>query len=136
MIRTRFRKVIIVAPAILPDQLVDDYSSVKHIEAVNGIFPALFELNPNLIIFDYDYIGSDIEKILRRIKVNKFYCKLKICCYKSIRDEKTDSLLKALGVDQLFYLEEFKKQQKNKTVLNSFNTIDAAIMKWVPSISN
>jgi hypothetical protein len=136
MIRTRFRKVIIVAPAIFPDQLVDDYTSVKHIQAVNCIFPALFELNPNLIIFDYDYIGSDIEKILRRIKVNKFYSKLKICCYKSTRDEEADGLLKALGVDQLFYRDDFNKQQKEQTARGNFNPIDAAILKWVPSISN
>ena len=136
MIRTRFKKVLLVAPDIFPDQLLTDFKNVKHIQAVSCIFPSLFELKPNLIIFDYDYIGSDIEKILRRIKINKFYSKLKICCYKSDQDETTDSLLKVLGVDQLLYLTDFIRTQKNKTLLNNFSAIDAAIMKWVPGISH
>src|SRR6185437_7130669 len=113
MIRTRFKKVIIVAPDVFPDQLLDDFENVKHIQSVSSIFPALFELNPNLIIFDCDYVGNDIEKVIRRIKVNKFYSKLKICCYKSARDEKADDVLKALGVDKLFYRDDFNTKQKN-----------------------
>jgi len=136
MIRTRFKKVLLVAPDIFPDQLLTDYKNVKHIQALSCIFPSLFELKPNLIILDYDYIGNDIEKILRRIKINKFYSKLKICCYKSDPDEKTDSLLKVLGVDQLFYRMDFAKPQKSKTLLNNFTAIDAAIMKWVPGVSH
>ena len=77
MIRTRFKKVLLVAPDIFPDQLLTDCKDVKHIQAVSCIFPSLFELNPNLIILDCDYVGSDIEKIIRRIKINKFYNKLK-----------------------------------------------------------
>ncbi len=136
MIRTRFKKVLLVAPDLFPDQLLVDYESVKHVNEISNIFPALFELNPNLIILDYDFIGNDIEKILRRIKINRFYDKLKICCYKNVPNEKTDSLLKALGVDQFLYEADFAKTQKNKTLINSFNSIDAAIMRWVPGISN
>jgi hypothetical protein len=119
MIRTRFKKVLLVAPAVLPEHLLSDYKNVKHIHAVSQIFPSLFELNPDLIMFDYDFVGNDIEKILRRIKINKFYSKLKICCYKTSPDEKTDSLLKALGVDQLYYRADFAKPQKNKTLMNN-----------------
>ena len=136
MIRTRFKKVLLVAPGVFPEQLLTDYKNVKHIAAINRIFPSIFELNPNVIIFDYDYVGQDIEKILRRIKINRFYDKLKICCYKSVPNQKIDSLLKALGVDHVFYQDEMTAP-KNKTVLNSFSAMfDASIMKWVASVSH
>jgi hypothetical protein len=77
MIRTRFRKVLLVAPDIFPDELLTGYKNVKHIAAISGIFPSIFEMNPNVIIFDYDFIGNDIEKVLRRIKINRFYDKVK-----------------------------------------------------------
>ncbi len=112
MIRTRFKKVLLVAPDVFPGQLLTGNKNVKHIAAISGIFPSIFELNPNVIIFDYDYVGADIEKVLRRIKINRFYDKLKICCYKARPNEKTDSLLKALGVDHLFYQEDILKAQK------------------------
>ena len=137
MIRTRFRKVLLVAPDVFPDELLTDYKNVKHIAAISGIFPSIFEMNPNVIIFDYDFIGNDIEKVLRRIKINRFYDKLKICCYKSTPNQKTDSLLKALGVDHVFYQDDIEKSPKNKSVLNSFSTMfDASIMKWVASVSH
>jgi hypothetical protein len=137
MIRTRFRKVLLVAPDIFPDELLTGYKNVKHIAAISGIFPSIFEMNPNVIIFDYDFIGNDIEKVLRRIKINRFYDKVKICCYKSAPNQKTDSLLKALGVDHVFYQDDIEKSPKNKSVLNSFSTMfDASIMKWVASVSN
>jgi hypothetical protein len=137
MIRTRYNKVLLVAPDVFPNELLTDYKNVKHITAVSGIFPSIFEMNPNVIIFDYDFIGNDIEKVLRRIKINRFYDKLKICCYKSAPNRKTDSLLKALGVDHVFYEEDIEKSPKNKSVLNSFSTMfDTSIMKWVASVSH
>jgi len=136
MIRTRFKKVLLVAPDVFPDQLLTDYKNVKHIAAISGIFPSLFELNPNVIIFDYDYLANDIEKILRRIKINRFYDKLKICCYKSEPNTKTDSLLRALGVDHVFYQEDFAKQ-KSKNILHSVSAMfDTSIMKWVAGVSH
>lgn len=136
MIRTRFKKVLLVAPDVFPDQLLTDYKNVKHVAAISGIFPSLFEWNPSVIIFDYDYIGQDIEKILRRIKINRFYDKLKICCYKSAPNTKTDSLLKALGVDHVFYQEDITRQ-KSKTIFNGIGSMfDTSIMKWVASVSH
>ncbi len=136
MIRTRFKKVLLVAPNGFPGQLLADYKNVKHVAAIGRIFPSIFELKPNVIIFDYDYVGADIEKILRRLKINRFYDKLKICCYKSAPDEKTDSLLKALGVDHLFYQDDIAETQKNNSVLSSFSVMfDTTIMKWVASVS-
>jgi hypothetical protein len=137
MIRTRFKKVLLVAPDVFPDRLLTDFKELKHITTVGGIFPALYKSNPDMIMLDYDYIGKDIEKILRRIKINKFYNKLKICCYKSGHNEKIDSLLIALGADHLIYKEDLAKPEKNKTVLNNFGTLlDMSILKWVASVSH
>jgi len=137
MIRTRFKKVLLVAPDVYPDRLLADCSIVKHISAVGNVFPSLFELNPDMIIFDYDHVGTDIEKVLRRIRINKFYSKLKVCCYKDRPNSKTDSLLKALGVDYLIYSEDLIDTQKNKTALNNIGSIfDSSILKWVAGVSH
>jgi hypothetical protein len=137
MIRTRFKKVLLVAPAVLPDQLLTDYKNVKHVSTLTAIFPSIYELNPNVIVFDYDFMGNEMEKIVRRIKINKFYSKLKICCYKSVPNDKTDSLLKALGVDTFIYHADLEKSQKSTTIISSFNTlVDSSLMKLVGSVSN
>jgi len=137
MIRTRFKKVLLVAPDVYPDRLLADCSVVKHISAVGNVFPSLFELNPDMIIFDYDHVGTDIEKVLRRIRINKFYSKLKVCCYKDRPNSKTDSLLKALGVDYLIYSEDLIDTQKSKTALTNIGSIfDSSILKWVAGVSH
>ncbi|HVW96844.1 MAG TPA: hypothetical protein VHA56_12815 [Mucilaginibacter sp.] len=132
MIRTRSKKVLLVAPEIFPNQLLADYTNVKHISATNSIFPSIYQLTPDVIVFDYDFMGKDLEKTLRRIQVNKFYNKIKICCFKNSRNEKVDSFLKVLGVDHLVYREELVENSKNKSLLNAFNSVvDASIVKWV-----
>jgi len=137
MIRTRFKKVLLVAPDVYPDRLLADCSIVKHISAVGNVFPSLFELNPDMIIFDYDHVGTDIEKVLRRIRINKFYSKLKVCCYKDRPNSKTDGLLKALGVDYLIYSEDLIDTQKSKTALTNIGSIfDSSILKWVAGVSH
>ena len=137
MVRTRFKKVLLVAPDVFPDQLIAGCRVIKHIAAISNIFPSLYEFNPDIIIFDYDYLAKDIEKVLRRISINKFYDKLKVCCYKSAPNTKTDDLLKTLGVDHLIYTEDISKPQKNKVVRNNPGTIfDPSILKWVASASH
>jgi CheY-like chemotaxis protein len=137
MIRTRFKKVLLVAPDFFPEQLLADFKEIKRTATVTCIFPSLYEFNPDLIIFDYDYIGKDVEKVLRRIRNNKFYNKLKICCFKSAPNEKTDSLLKALGADQLIYQEDLVKHQKNKNILSHLGTaLDTSILKRMGTVSN
>ncbi|WP_428328534.1 hypothetical protein [Mucilaginibacter sp.] len=136
MIRTRFKKVLLVAPAIFPHQLMAEHTNVKHVSAVPSIFPAIYELSPDLIVFDYEFMGKEMEKVLRRIKVNKFYSHIKICTYKNSPNEKTDSLLKALGVDQLIYREELNKAALSKKAVNPLSAlIDASIIKWVANIT-
>jgi hypothetical protein len=77
--------------------------NVVHINDVHRIFPAMHELQPTGIILDYDFLGTDTEKILRRITSNPFYSKIKIYCYKSRPHTKVDALLTVLGVQQFIY---------------------------------
>lgn len=136
MIRTRCKKVLLVAPEIFPNQLLTDYTNVKHISAASSIFPSIYEMSPDVIVFDYEFMGKDMEKTIRRIKVNKFYNKIKICCFKNTVNENTDSFLKALGVDHLVYREDLSQTTKSKSLLNTFNSvIDASIVKWVISVT-
>jgi hypothetical protein len=138
MIRSRSKKVILVAPEIFPDQLIRDYSNVRQVGSLGNLFPSIYEFNPELIILDFDFIGStDFEKTLRRIRTNKFYKKIRIHCFKSERNEKTDSLLRVLGVDHFTYREDLVKSQKPHNVLNSVNSIiDHSIIALAASVSN
>ncbi|HZY38799.1 MAG TPA: hypothetical protein VFE53_19200 [Mucilaginibacter sp.] len=138
MIRSRSKKVILVAPEIFPEQLIRGYSNLKQINAIVSLFPSIYEFNPDLIIIDHDYVGAkDVEKTLRRIRSNKFYDKIRIHCFKADRNEKTDSLLKVLGVEQFIYREDLLKSQKQHGVLNSVNSIiDNSIMAFTASVSN
>ncbi len=74
-----------------------------YINCINRIFPAIHESKPDCIILDHDFLGNDIEKILRRLMSNHYYRSIKICCYKSKPHTKVDDLLKALGVQQFIY---------------------------------
>jgi len=132
MIRTRFKKVLLVAPDIFQNRLLAEYKDVKHIASIKAIFPSLYQLNPDMVIFDYDYIGEDLEKILRRIHTNKFYDKLKICCYKSTPDEKTDDLLKTLGVDYLISREDMVRPNKSR---GAFSFITEGFDKIILSLA-
>jgi hypothetical protein len=138
MIRSRLKKIILVAPEIFPEQLIRGYSNVKQVGIIGSLFPSIYEFNPELIILDYDFVGAkDMEKTLRRIRSNKFYDKIRIHCFKSERSEKTDSLLKVLGVDQFTYREELVKTAKPHNVLDSVSSIiDNSIIALTASVSN
>jgi len=137
MIRTRFKKVLLVAPEIFPNQLLADYTNVRHVTTTSSVFPSIYEQSPDVIVFDYEFMGKELEKTLRRIKTNRFYNKIKICCFKNSVNEKTDSFLKVLGVDHMIYREQLMESPKNKSLLNTFNSvIDASIVKWVISATN
>lgn len=124
MIRTRNKKVLYVAPEVSLSQLVADFDNITRVHSIERIFPTIYELSPNLIILDYDYLSKDIEIIVRRLRTNAFYSKIKICCYKSKSDLKIDGLLKAIGVDYFVYEEELREAQKS----NNFSSIVAEIV--------
>jgi hypothetical protein len=136
MIRTRFKNVLLVAPDVFPDQLLVNYPHVKQVSAFNSIFPAIYQFNPDLIILDYDFMGVEMEKTVRRIKANKFYDKIKICCYKNKPGIKAEGLLKAIGVDHFIYKEDLAKTPKNSKVLNAVHSIlDISLLKWGGSVT-
>jgi hypothetical protein len=94
-------------------------------------------LNPNLIVLDHTLLSGDLEKVVRRIRTNAFYSKIKICCYKNKVEPKADSLLKAIGVDYFIYEEELKNIQKTKNVLGVFNEIlDRSVLGMLTNVSN
>lgn len=137
MIRTRFKKVLLVSAVNSSNQLPADYENVRHIHALDRIFPSIFELSPNLIVFDYNYISKDMEKIVRRIRTNRFYSKIKICCYKAKIEPKADSLLKAIGVDYFIYEEELQAVQKNRLIPHLFAEIlDQPVLAMLNGAAN
>jgi hypothetical protein len=124
MIRNRYKKVLLVAPEVSSHQLKADYIHVRHINASHQIFPSIYQLNPDLIVLDHNHLGKDIEKIVRRIRGNKFYSKIKICCYKAKATPRADSLLTAIGVDFFIYEEDLAVAPKSsKSIPNIFSAI-------------
>src|SRR5258708_30763346 len=99
MTRSKYEKVLLVAPNIFSLQLLAGNQQIRHVTSDSRVFPAIYEMAPNIIVFDYDYLSEDMEKILRRIRTNSYYNKIKICCFRSSPDRKLDSFLKVLGVD-------------------------------------
>ncbi|MDB5153367.1 MAG: hypothetical protein JWR54_2118 [Mucilaginibacter sp.] len=112
MINSRIERVLLVAPNIFSVQLLASNKQIKHITAVDRVFPAIYELAPHMIVFDYDYLNKDMEKILRRIRTNPYYNKIKICCFKSTPNRKIDSFLKVLGVNHVIYRAELQNPTK------------------------
>ncbi len=129
MIRIRSKNVLLVAPDNFSVELLPNNKLFRHISGTGNIFPAIHEQKPDVVIFHYEHLGADIEKILRRIQSNTAYSKIKICCYKQKEHTKVDSLLKVLGVDQIFYPHDFKQPEKGKNMVTAVvNAFDATVM--------
>ena len=118
---SKSEKVLLVAPNIFSVQLLAGNKQVKHITSVDRVFPVIYEMAPNMIVFDYDYLSEDMEKILRRIRTNPYYNKIKICCFKSSPNRKIDSFLKILGVNHVIYKNEL--HNPTKAVINHVKSI-------------
>ena len=118
MTRSCLKKFLLVAPAIFPVRLLEDYKSVTHITSAAEVFPSIFNLKPDIILFDYDLMGNNLVNVLRRIQVNKFYSHIKIWCYKNKANEKIDSFLGVLGVDHFVYKEEFETRPESKKIMD------------------
>jgi hypothetical protein len=126
MTRNKYERVLLVAPNIFSVQILTVNKQVKHITQADRVFPAIYEMSPNIIVFDYDYLSDDMEKILRRIRTNPYYNKIKICCFKSGPNRKIDGFLKVLGVDHVIYKADLHNQAK--PAINYVKSIfDAAI---------
>ena len=117
-------KVLLVAPNIFSVQTLEGGTQIRHVTSADRVFPAIFEMVPNIIIFDYDHLSEDMEKILRRIRTNSYYNKMKICCFKSGPDRKLDSFLKMLGVNHVIYKDDLNNHDSSainqvKSIFNS-----------------
>lgn len=112
MIRIKAKKILLVAPESFSKQLLDTNEEVRHVVQTEKLFPVIFDYNPELIVFDYDYLGADFERILRRIRTNTFYKRTKICCYKPKAERKVDSLLSTLGVNYFLHEPAAKKVEE------------------------
>jgi hypothetical protein len=132
MIRTRSKKVLLVAPEAFPDQLLAGYDNVKHVSAATTIFPNIHELKPDVIFFDYAHMGNDLEKVLRRLQTNAFYKNIKICIYKESESIRADSLLKVLGAHHIIYSYDLQQTPKTSPTLHALhNIIDSSLIKLV-----
>src|SRR5665213_1902795 len=121
MIFMKSERVLLVAPNIFSIQLLASNKQIKHIDSVDRVFPAIFEFVPTLIVFDYDYLNNDMEKILRRIRANSYYNKIKICCFKSSPNRKIDGFLKVLGVNHVIY--KYELQNSAKGAINHVKSV-------------
>jgi hypothetical protein len=126
MIHFRSERVLLVAPNIFSVQLLDSNKQIRHITSVDRVFPCIYEMIPNLIVFDYDYLSQDLEKILRRIRTNAYYNKIKICCFKSSPNRKIDEFLKVLGVNHVIYKDELHNASKS-TLSHVKSIMDARV---------
>lgn len=134
MIHFRTERVLLVAPNIFSVQLLAKNKQIKHVTEVDRVFPAIYELAPHLIIFDYDYMDKDMEKILRRIRTNSYYNKIKICCFKSTANRKIDGLLKVLGVNHVIYKNELYSTAK-ESINHVKSVLDPAVTSLLVSAS-
>src|SRR6202000_1887602 len=121
---SKSEKVLLVAPNIFSVQVLASNKQIKHITAVDRVFPSIYEMVPDMIVFDYDYLSKDMEKILRRIRANAYYNKIKVCCFKNSPNSKIDGFLKILGVNNIIYKTELQNPTKDsinhvKSVLNT-----------------
>jgi hypothetical protein len=136
MIRSRTKKVLLVAPKAFPDALIAGYNTVRQVSVQTAIFPSIHEVKPDVILFDYEHMGPELEKVLRRLQSNSFYRSIKICCYKNKEHTRIDGLLKVLGVNHFFYQEDVEKVSKSKAALNAVNSVlDATIVNWVAGVA-
>ncbi|HTK20441.1 MAG TPA: hypothetical protein VL442_13025 [Mucilaginibacter sp.] len=134
MINFRTERVLLVAPNIFSVQLLAKNKKIKHVTEADRVFPAIYELAPHLIIFDYDYMDKDMEKILRRIRTNSYYNKIKICCFKSTANRKIDDFLRVLGVNHVIYKNELYSKEK-ESVNHVKSVLDPAVTSLLVSAS-
>lgn len=114
MTRIKSGKILIVSPVPFPVPVAGK-SQFMHVDAQARIFPAINEFQPGAVVFDYEYLGTEFEKILRRFKANHYYSKIKVYCYKQAWQPRADSLLKTIGVDEFIYAEELQPQAAKAT---------------------
>jgi hypothetical protein len=99
-------RVLLVSPTNFSVPMLAGKKVIRHVTTLDRVFPAIHEDQPNIIVFDYDHYNEGMEKVLLRLRGNKFYNKIKIYCYKSTPDQKTDAYLRELGANFVVYKSE------------------------------
>ena len=97
--------IVLVTSDYLNACFFKDTTNIKylHVNSTSKIFPSLFTYQPGTLIIDYDYLKDEFQELIRRIRTNSFYDKLKICCLKRNINRKLDEQLRTIGVDYLIY---------------------------------
>lgn len=134
MIHFKSERVLLVAPNIFSVQILANNKQIKHISCVDRVFPAIYEMAPHIIVFDYDYLNQDMEKILRRIRTNSYYNKIKICCFKSGPNRRIDEFLKVLGVNHVIYKDELHNASKS-TISHVKSILDSTVTELLVTAS-
>ncbi|QKJ32002.1 hypothetical protein HQ865_20275 [Mucilaginibacter mali] len=127
MIRMKTGKLLVVASStsLVP---IPAKKQVIHITGTERIFPLIHEQKPDGIILDYDHLGTDTEKVLRRLTGNPYYSKIKISCYKTKAHTRVDDLLKTLGVQHFIYAADTKPKAKNNAVKALSEMLEARLI--------
>lgn len=99
-------KVLLVSPSNFSVPILAGKKVIRHVTTLDRVFPAIHEDQPNIIVFDYDHYSEGMEKFLLRLRGNKFYNKIKVYCYKTDVDQRTDAYLKELGANFVVYKDE------------------------------
>ncbi|RYU85899.1 hypothetical protein EWM62_18865 [Mucilaginibacter terrigena] len=137
MIRTRSKRVLLIAPIAFPDQLLAEYDNVKHISVITAIFPCIHEIKPDVILFDHAHMADHMERVLRRLQTNPFYKHIKICCYKRNESVTADATLKVLGVHHMIYHADLQKESKSSATLTTINNlVNASLVKLMAGVAH
>ncbi len=100
-----------------------------HTDCISRIFPVIHEYKPDGILLDHNFLGDELEKILRRLRCNPFYKGIKIYCYKTKPHTKVDDLLQTLGVQYFIYAQQQKPSAitiKPKTLTGILKNVSPA----------
>jgi hypothetical protein len=135
-------KVLLVSPTNFSVPILAGKKVIRHVTTLDRVFPAIHEDLPNIIVFDYDQYTDGMEKVLLRLRGNKFYNKIKVYCYKSDVDERTDAYLKELGANFVIYKGEAGDNSAPASTENiaayepKTRTMDPVVKAYEPAYNN
>ena len=97
--------ILLVTDNILNSGFYFDNTRIKffHVDSKSKIFPYISTHHPGTIIIDHDFLKDEVQNLVRRIRTDPFYAKLKICCLKTAFNRKFDEQLQVTGVDYMIY---------------------------------
>ena len=103
-------------------QIDDKTYQVIAVSSYSKIFTSIFEKKPDVIVFDYNFLDKNAEVVIRRIRTNAFYDRIKIICYRTEPNQQIDSTLKALGVNAMIYKNDLEWADTKQSVAKYANS--------------